>query len=429
MKTLSKKFKFIAIISSLLLIVSMIFTGLNFNNSASAEGLGNDIIIRENYKSVDGDTEPETTINGSQIFQKSNVIQGPISTFGIVTGSQWGAYVSSGNGYVVYKLQADEGYRFGSSQMTFSGHHGHHSCGGLFGATNSDIRISVSSDGINYETVYSLAIAIDGNWQDGIDYFDIPVAIGYLVEGLSVAYIKIDLIAASIEKLQSDPNNSGWLAAASNGSGIDLGRTPSRLYDVDIVATQEKILTGSSIVTVNYGDKNSQTLSVLNGEKFTGFDYIPYSFIKADNNLYLDKACTVKYDQNKIVNGDLNLYVKGEYKNFAINYNLDGGKNATANTDTYYTVDGLVLDAPTKAGYVFLGWYTDSNFETKIEAIPQGVEGEVNLYAKWQKIENTATYSGDTGSSSSMNGAPYIAGGIVLLACALVLVRKLKKSK
>ncbi len=429
MKTLSKKFKFIAIISSLLLIASMIFTGLTFNNKASAEELGKDIVISENYKSVDGDTPPETTINGSQIFQKSNVIQGPISTFGIVTGSAWDAYVSMGDGYVVYKLQADEGYVLGNSSMTFSGLHGHQSCGGLFGASNSDIRISVGSDGINYETVYSLAIAIDGNWQADVDYYNIPVAIGYLVEGLSEVYIKIDLIAASIQELQSDPNNSDWLAAVSNGSGIPLGRTASRLYDVNIVASQEKIATGTSTVTVNYGDKSSQTLSVLNGEKFTGLDYIPYSFTKSDNNLYVDKACTIVYDQNKLVNGDLNLYVKGTYKTFAINYNLDGGKNAIANTDTYYQVDGLVLDAPTKAGYVFLGWYTDSAFENKVEAIPQGKEGEVNLYAKWQKIENTASYSGDTGSSSSMNGAPFIAGGILLLACALVLVRKLKKSK
>ena len=428
MKTLSNKFKFIAIISSLLLVLVAIFGSLSFK-TASAEELGQDIVIQENYKSVDGDTAPETTINGSQIFQKSNVVQGPISTFGIVTGSAWGAYVSSGNGYVVYKLQADEGYVFGKSTMTFSGHHGHHSCGGLFGAMNSDIRVSVSSDAINYETVYSIAIAIDGNWADGIDYYDLPVAISYLIEGLSEAYIKIDLVSASVEQLKATGMNTQWLEAASNGTGIDLGRTPSRLYDVDIRATQEKIANGTSSVTVNFGSRVSETVDVLNGEKFSGLDYIPYSFTKADSNLYLDKACTIKYDQEKIVNGDLNLYVKGSYATYTVNYNLDGGKNAIANTDTYYTVDGLVLDTPTKAGYVFLGWYSDSNFENKVEAIPQGAEGDVNLFAKWQKIENTASYAGDAGSGSSMSGVPFIAGGILLLASALILVRKLKKSK
>ncbi len=423
MKTIFKN-KFILIAFSLLLAFSVLLFVLPINK-VSAESLGKDVVVCENYRSVDAETSPETTISGSKIYQKSNVIQGPVSTFGIVTGDSWGAYVSAGNGYVVYKISADEGYVFGDSSMTFSGMHGHKSNGECWGANNSDIRVSVSEDGVNYEMVYSIAMMLDVDWESSKEYENIPVNVGYKVKGLKQAFIKIDLIQVDASKI----SNADWRNAYVQDGKIQLNGLSVNLYGVNIVASQKKIIGGTSYVTVNYGTKNSKTVSVLNGEIFGGLDYVPAGFIKANDKLYLDKDCTIEYSVNKVVNGDLVLYVNGDYENYSVNYQLNGGKNPSSNTSVYYTQEGLSLDIPTKAGYVFLGWYAEDTFVNKVDCIAQGSTGDITLYAKWQKIENSSSYSENSGCGSSVNELPVILGGLALIAGAFLAVKRLKKSK
>lgn len=429
MKSLSNKIKFIAIVFSLLLAASFCFAIKPA--TASAETAGQDVVIAENYKSVDDLTAPEATLDGSKIYQKSNVIQGPVSTFGIVTGDSWGAYVSGGNGYVVYKISADEGYVFGDTTMTFSGFHGHQNLTECYGASNSDIRVSVSEDGQNYTMVYSIAMMIDGDWVTSKEYSDVPVNVNYLIKGLDKVFIKIDLIQREASDLPS---------TILQDDKVALGQLAVRLYDVNIVASQKKIISGTSYVTVNYGTKNAKTVSVLNGEKFGGLDYIPAGFTKANDKLYLDKDCTIEYSANKVVNGDLVLYVKGDYEHYSVNYQLDGGKNPSSNSSVYYTQEGLSLDIPSRAGYVFLGWYTEETFTNKVEAISQGTTGDITLYAKWQKIDNSASWNVDNGNidngnvdnggcGSSVNELPVILGGLALVAGAYLAVKRLKKSK
>ncbi len=69
---------------------------------------------------------------------------------------------------------------------------------------------------------------------------------------------------------------------------------------------------------------------------------------------------------------------------YSITYNLDGGKNAIGNP-TNYTIETetVTLKEATKDGFVFLGWYTDSEFENKITEIAKGSTGEKTLYAQW----------------------------------------------
>lgn len=70
---------------------------------------------------------------------------------------------------------------------------------------------------------------------------------------------------------------------------------------------------------------------------------------------------------------------------YSITYVLNGGNNDSRNPDGYFQ-NGVVLNPPARAGYNFAGWYTDSQFSSKITRIRKSSAKNYILYAKWKKI-------------------------------------------
>ena len=90
---------------------------------------------------------------------------------------------------------------------------------------------------------------------------------------------------------------------------------------------------------------------------------------------------------------DVVLYAKFEAIVYSIEYNLNGGTNASGNL-TSYTVSNLpfTLEDPTKDGYTFLGWYTDNAFTESITEVTRDNAANLTLYARWGKQPFTVTY-------------------------------------
>ena len=85
--------------------------------------------------------------------------------------------------------------------------------------------------------------------------------------------------------------------------------------------------------------------------------------------------------------GDVVLYAKYTPVSYTITYNLAGGTNNSENPETYTILDtdmdnALVLENPTKEGYLFAGWYTDPNYKNHVDTL-KGKSGDIVLYAKW----------------------------------------------
>lgn len=91
-------------------------------------------------------------------------------------------------------------------------------------------------------------------------------------------------------------------------------------------------------------------------------------------------------------------------ENYSITYELDGGKNNSLNPDTYAdTSDTITLYAPTKEGYTFVAWYTNSAMTKKITTIPKGSTGNLCVYAKWKANTYTIRFKGNGATSGSMS--------------------------
>lgn len=110
-----------------------------------------------------------------------------------------------------------------------------------------------------------------------------------------------------------------------------------------------------------------------------GFNFIGWYF-DAD---YIEEATIVK--QGRLTTVPLYALWEAQSVNqHSITYHLDGGKNLTE-TPYYFNETEIVrLVEPTKAGYIFLGWYDDSNYTNQMVMVTSNTVEDVEFYAKWE---------------------------------------------
>ena len=85
--------------------------------------------------------------------------------------------------------------------------------------------------------------------------------------------------------------------------------------------------------------------------------------------------------------GDKVFVAIWEKTSFSITYELDGGVNHPDNPDSYESDSADIgLKAPTKEGYIFLGWIDAATSGTTfVDKIPAGSKGDKIFVAKWRK--------------------------------------------
>lgn len=127
---------------------------------------------------------------------------------------------------------------------------------------------------------------------------------------------------------------------------------------------------------------------------------------------YSDAELTTKITGISIdQSGDVDVYAKFTPNTYTINYELDGGENASTNP-TEYTY-GVGVDSfadATKAGHTFNGWYSDAAFTNKVTEITATQLKDVTLYAKFTVGTYAISYELDGGKNASTNPAEYTYG-------------------
>lgn len=157
----------------------------------------------------------------------------------------------------------------------------------------------------------------------------------------------------------------------------------------------------NSLDNVNDGEMykftvESETLTLLNPAK-AFFDFIGW---------FTDENFTTPITEiSKGTHGDLNIYAKWSPTVYNINYVLNGGENAD-NPYSYVRSDtDVILNAPVRAHYEFLGWFDSAN--ERIDRIASGVFGDVTLYAKWSASEYSISYFLFGGMQNVANPSTY----------------------
>ncbi len=119
--------------------------------------------------------------------------------------------------------------------------------------------------------------------------------------------------------------------------------------------------------------------------------YIDYEAGNADKTGGAGKS--LRFNGSSFVTWDSgNFCIKAYTSNnegttYRIHYELDEGTNDVNNpTIVESNNEEITLLNPTKDGYEFKGWYTESTYTNKIEKIPANISKDYTLYAKWEKI-------------------------------------------
>ncbi len=83
----------------------------------------------------------------------------------------------------------------------------------------------------------------------------------------------------------------------------------------------------------------------------------------------------------------VNMYAVWKLNTYSLQYVTGGGVNASGNPGEYTVLDTVILSEPTRTGYTFAGWFTETG--TPVAQIPAGTTGNLVLYAQWNANTNT----------------------------------------
>ena len=116
---------------------------------------------------------------------------------------------------------------------------------------------------------------------------------------------------------------------------------------------------------------------------------------------YMDSALTAVFDFNTPITSNITLYAKWNevsVDKYTVSFETNGGTAIISITDIVSHSKITEPTEPTKEGYTFGGWYTDS-LTTAPYDFEAGVTGNITLYAKWIPNTYLVTFNSNGGST------------------------------
>ncbi len=168
--------------------------------------------------------------------------------------------------------------------------------------------------------------------------------------------------------------------------GWYLDREFTQKYDFDSLVKGNLTLYANWIeakYTVKF-ETNGGTL--LDDIVLTHDEFLPATVITTKENYkfsgwYLDQNLTIPFDQTIGVTSNLTLYAKWEGIVCTISFESNGAE-AIDDIKVNYGENATKPTNPTKEGFIFAGWFTDSDL-TKSFNFGTVIREDIKLYAKW----------------------------------------------
>lgn len=102
------------------------------------------------------------------------------------------------------------------------------------------------------------------------------------------------------------------------------------------------------------------------------------------------KAGTYAYEWVKKNAASFNFVISAAYE---IAYVLGGGTNNSKNPTMYEKGDYISLYDPSRAGYIFKGWFLDAAFKKSADLVDTSKGNKITFYAKWEAGTYTVKYN------------------------------------
>lgn len=184
-------------------------------------------------------------------------------------------------------------------------------------------------------------------------------------------------------------------------------------FDVAKAFEQQPIKADSSTVISIYYDRLTYTVTWMNGDTKLKDETLRYGAMpnySGDTPTKKDTGHTYTFTgwSPALTEVTGNVTYTAQFSDslntYNITYNLNGGTNASGNPSRYTYGTAVTLAAPTRTGYTFGGWFTNSGFSgTAVTEIPADATGNKTFYAKWTANEYTVTFDANEGTVTPEN--------------------------
>ena len=222
-----------------------------------------------------------------------------------------------------------------------------------------------------------------------------PIAFIPVVAGMSKNEAKEELSNFTVEfrKIYDSEVEEGLVIRTSPEGGMNVPKGSTIVVYISKGPQPVK-------VTFDYGDGSISTTETKYYEKPYGSLPTPTRNGYTFSGWYLSMAYTREITSSDTVNNseDHTLYARWTAGEYTVSFNSNGGSAVSPIGVTYGKKYGN-LPLPTKPGYTFDGWYTDSGEKVTADSTVN-VDRNHTLNAKWR--ENTYTVSFNTNGGSSV---------------------------
>jgi len=151
--------------------------------------------------------------------------------------------------------------------------------------------------------------------------------------------------------------------------------------------------TNISSQTINYGSYATQpTVPTKTNYTFGGW--------------YTDSGCTNKFNFTTMpIISNITLYAKWNVLSYTVTFNSNSGTTVSSQTINYNSY-ATQPTSPTRTGYSFIGWYTDSGCTNIFNFTTTYIINNITLYAKWVMVSYTVIFDSKGGSTITSQNIP-----------------------
>ncbi len=211
----------------------------------------------------------------------------------------------------------------------------------------------------NFTLVFEMVSEID---EDG--YFTVALVL-YNPSGRSFSYIESMLYINGV-KFNSNSCITKISEIVSSEYQGQLGTGQYNFANLDYIFNEDEELTDvrKVITTITFKVKKGTPAGTITiGFEDSGDSYVAEDWAPAEVDLE-----------------ELTITIPELIYNYTVTFDTDGGSNVSAITDVSIPTSPVT----TKTGYIFLGWYLESNFKNEV-LFPYTLVDDITLYAKWEK--------------------------------------------
>ena len=256
---------------------------------------------------------------------------------------------------------------------------------------------SGGNKGADTATISNITFITNDYYEKSVLSFDSNG--GSAVESIST-YNNVSITAPS-EPTKEGYFFDGWFTDAECSVPFNFNNGVTESITVYAKYTQ-----GVTVSFANTADTVVESVLVRPNAAFAAPEVTPVSQTQYFNGWFADEACTTLFDFAAGVASDTVVYA-GWRNPVVLSFDTIEG-SVVENVYTDINVAITLPEAPTKAGYLFDGWYVDQAYTTQFDA-EAGITANTTVYAKWLVLYTVTYMNGNVeiGTESVVEGTAY----------------------